>query len=169
MEAFFLVVHVLLAISLIGIVLIQRSSTDGFGLGSGSGSNFMSGRQTANLLTRATAIIATLFMINCLWLGWISTHQTKVSLADEVQAASEAKASAKSDAKADKTDAKSDESSEVKKKVDEKTGDATKKEPASNATELKKKPATADKASPATEEAPAKAKTSDAPSVPVAQ
>ena len=92
MEAIFLVVHVLVAVALIGIVLIQRSSTDGFGLGSGSGSNFMTGRQTASLLTRATSILATIFILNSLWLGILATQGTQTSLVDEIEASAPAAA-----------------------------------------------------------------------------
>jgi preprotein translocase subunit SecG len=57
-----LVLHVFVAIALIGVVLIQRSEGGGLGLGGGQGmGNFMSGRGTANLLTRTTAILGTAF------------------------------------------------------------------------------------------------------------
>jgi preprotein translocase subunit SecG len=79
-----LVVQVLLAAALIGMVLIQRSDTDGFGLGSGSGNNFMSGRATANLLTRTTAILAALFMLNSLALSMLASHGRHTSIADTV-------------------------------------------------------------------------------------
>jgi preprotein translocase subunit SecG len=53
-----LVLHVFVTIALIGVVLIQRSEGGGLGLGGGQGmGNFMSGRGTANLLTRTTAIL----------------------------------------------------------------------------------------------------------------
>jgi preprotein translocase subunit SecG len=57
-----LVLHVFVTIALIGVVLIQRSEGGGLGLGGGQGmGNFMSGRGTANLLTRTTAILGTAF------------------------------------------------------------------------------------------------------------
>ena len=56
-------IHVFVAIALIGVVLIQRSEGGGLGIGSSQGMGaFMSGRGTANLLTRATAILAAIFM-----------------------------------------------------------------------------------------------------------
>ncbi|HQT68350.1 MAG TPA: preprotein translocase subunit SecG [Acetobacteraceae bacterium] len=59
-----LVLHVFVTLALIGVVLIQRSEGGGLGLGASQGmGNFMSGRGTANLLTRTTAILAALFMI----------------------------------------------------------------------------------------------------------
>jgi preprotein translocase subunit SecG len=57
-----LVLHVFVTMALIGVVLIQRSEGGGLGLGGGQGmGNFMSGRGTANLLTRTTAILGTAF------------------------------------------------------------------------------------------------------------
>ncbi|OYV40708.1 MAG: preprotein translocase subunit SecG [Rhodospirillales bacterium 20-64-7] len=57
-----LVLDVFVTIALIGVILIQRSEGGGLGLGGGQGmGNFMSGRGTANLLTRTTAILGTAF------------------------------------------------------------------------------------------------------------
>jgi preprotein translocase subunit SecG len=57
-----LVLHVFVTIALIGVVLIQRSEGGGLGLGGAQGmGSFMTGRGTANLLTRATAILGTAF------------------------------------------------------------------------------------------------------------
>jgi preprotein translocase subunit SecG len=73
-----LVVHVLLAISLIGVVLIQKSEGVGLGLGGGGGggmSGFMTGRSTANLLTRTTAILAGCFMVTSIVLAIMAAHQ----------------------------------------------------------------------------------------------
>ena len=59
-----LVLHVFVTIALIGVVLIQRSEGGGLGLGGGQGmGNFMTGRGTANLLTRTTAILGTAFFL----------------------------------------------------------------------------------------------------------
>lgn len=84
METVLLVIHVIIALALIGMVLIQRSESDGFGLGSGGGSNFMTGRATANFLTRTTAILATLFILNSLALGIIASHRTGHSIVDTI-------------------------------------------------------------------------------------
>ena len=56
------VVHVLIATALIGVVLLQKSEGGALGMGGGGMSGFMTGRTTANLLTRATAILAAAFM-----------------------------------------------------------------------------------------------------------
>ena len=63
MTAVLLIIHLFVTLALIGVVLIQRSEGGGLGIGSSQGMGaFMSGRGTANLLTRATAILATVFM-----------------------------------------------------------------------------------------------------------
>ncbi len=72
-----LVIQVFVTIALIGIVLIQRSEGGGLGLGSGQGmGSFMTGRGTANLLTRTTAVLATLFMALSLVLALLYKHGT---------------------------------------------------------------------------------------------
>ena len=63
MTAVLLIIHLFVTLALIGVVLIQRSEGGGLGIGSSQGMGaFMSGRGTANLLTRTTAILATVFM-----------------------------------------------------------------------------------------------------------
>jgi len=84
MQEILLVVQLILASALIGVVLLQRSESDGFGLGSGNGSNFMSGRASANLLTRTTAVLAALFIINSLVLSIVASRQGHESIVDTV-------------------------------------------------------------------------------------
>jgi preprotein translocase subunit SecG len=55
------VIHLLIAIALIGVVMLQKSEGGALGMGGGGMSGFMTGRSTANLLTRTTAILAALF------------------------------------------------------------------------------------------------------------
>ena len=69
-----LVVHILIAIALVGVVLIQRSEGGGLGIGGGTAGGFMTTRGTANLLTRTTAIMAALFMITSLTLAILATR-----------------------------------------------------------------------------------------------
>jgi preprotein translocase subunit SecG len=57
-----LAIHVLIAITLVGVILLQKSEGGALGMGGGGMSGFMTGRSTANLLTRATAILAAAFM-----------------------------------------------------------------------------------------------------------
>jgi preprotein translocase subunit SecG len=57
-----LAVHILIAITLVGVILLQKSEGGALGMGGGGMSGFMTGRSTANLLTRVTAILAAAFM-----------------------------------------------------------------------------------------------------------
>lgn len=70
-----LVLQAFITIALIGVVLIQRSEGGGLGLGTSQGmGSFMTGRGTANLLTRVTAVLATLFMALSLVLALLYRH-----------------------------------------------------------------------------------------------
>jgi len=70
MTTVLLITHLFVTIALIGVVLIQRSEGGGLGIGSSQGmGSLMGGRGTANLLTRTTAILATLFFILSLTLA----------------------------------------------------------------------------------------------------
>ena len=71
-----LVIHLLIALGLVGSVLLQRSEGGGLGMGGGgssSGGGFMSGRGTANLLTRTTAILAACFFATSLILAILAS------------------------------------------------------------------------------------------------
>ena len=59
MIAVILVIHIMVAVALVALVMLQRS--EGGALGIGGGGGFMTGRGTANLLTRATAFVAAAF------------------------------------------------------------------------------------------------------------
>src|SRR5690242_12734877 len=62
MATVLLVLHLFVTLALIGVVLLQRSEGGGLGIGSSQGMGaFMTGRGTANLLTRATAVLGTAF------------------------------------------------------------------------------------------------------------
>ena len=69
-----LVIHILVALSLVGVILLQKSEGGALGMGGGGMSGFMTGRSTANLLTRTTAILALLFMLTSLSLVWFSNR-----------------------------------------------------------------------------------------------
>ena len=75
METVVLVVHLILAVALVGVVLLQRS--EGGGLGIGGGGGLMSVRGTANLLTRVTGILAAGFFMTSLTLAIISGHRSE--------------------------------------------------------------------------------------------
>ena len=85
-----LVIHLLIAIALVGVVLLQRSEGGGLGIGGGGGGGggmggFLTGRGTANLLTRTTAILAACFMATSLTLTIIASGSSeRRSIIDEL-------------------------------------------------------------------------------------
>ena len=80
MENVVLTIHLLLALSLIGVVLLQRSEGGGLGLGGGGGGDgVMSGRSTASALSKVTWILAIGFIITSLSLTIIAANNTAVS------------------------------------------------------------------------------------------
>jgi preprotein translocase subunit SecG len=70
-----LAVHIMLAIALIGVVLLQRSEGGLGGLGGGM-SGFMTTRGSANLLTKTTRWLAGTFMATSLVLAWLAAHDS---------------------------------------------------------------------------------------------
>jgi preprotein translocase subunit SecG len=74
-----IVIHLMLVLALIGVVLLQRSEGGGLGIGGsgGGGGGFMSSRGTANVLTRATAVLAGLFFVTSLVLSVLAGYNRK--------------------------------------------------------------------------------------------
>ena len=69
-----LFVHLVIAILLIMVVLLQKTSTDGLsGIGGGNNMGIVSRRSAANFMTRSTIILATIFFANCLLIGNLSS------------------------------------------------------------------------------------------------
>jgi len=62
MENVILVIHLILALSLIGVVLLQRSEGGGLGMGGGGGGGAMTGRAAASALTKVTWALAIAFI-----------------------------------------------------------------------------------------------------------
>lgn len=93
METVLLVIHLILALLLIVAVLMQRSEGGGLGIGGGGGGanvgGFMSVRGTANFLTRATAILAALFMLTSLSLAILAGNARTTRSILDAPAASE--------------------------------------------------------------------------------
>ena len=84
MTTVILVIHMMLAIALVITVLLQRSEGGGLGIGgSGGGGGGMGGlmsvRGTANLLTRATAILAAVFMGTSITLAILANNTREPS------------------------------------------------------------------------------------------
>ncbi|WP_239805623.1 preprotein translocase subunit SecG [Croceicoccus hydrothermalis] len=78
---FLTIVQALVGAALVGVILMQRSEGGGLGVG-GSPSGLMSARGAADFLTRATAILAVLFVVLSIILAAVSVEATSVSSVD---------------------------------------------------------------------------------------
>lgn len=75
MFLFLTVVQALVAAMLVGVILVQKSEGGGLGVG-GSPSGLMSARGAANFLTRATSVLATLFVVLSIVLAALAVNET---------------------------------------------------------------------------------------------
>jgi len=66
-----LVIHLLIAIAMVALILLQRSEGGALGIGGGGGGagGLMTGRAAGNLLTRGTGILAAAFMVTSMTLA----------------------------------------------------------------------------------------------------
>ena len=78
MENFILVLNIILAIFLIIVILLQKSEGGALGIGA-SQESLISSRSAGSLLTKATAIIATLFIITSISLTIIGQKEISTS------------------------------------------------------------------------------------------
>ena len=71
--------HVLLALAIIGLVLLQhgKGADMGSGFGGGSSGSLFGATGSANFLSRATAVLATLFFLSSLGLAYLATNKPK--------------------------------------------------------------------------------------------
>jgi len=92
MTTILLIIHLLIAIAMVGVILLQRSEGGALGIGGGGGGGgagggfggFMSGRASANLLTRTTAFLAMGFIATSLILAILaSNNSAPTSILDE--------------------------------------------------------------------------------------
>lgn len=87
MEHVILVIHLILALAIIGLVLIQRSEGGGLGIGGGGGGMgaFATAGQTANGLVKATRWVAAAFFCTSLILAILAgTHSGEKSLIESL-------------------------------------------------------------------------------------
>jgi preprotein translocase subunit SecG len=79
METLVLVIHVLAALVLVGLVLLQhgKGADVGAAFGSGSAGSVFGSAGSANFLSRATAILATVFFLTSMGLTFFSTQKTE--------------------------------------------------------------------------------------------
>lgn len=77
MSTVLLLIHVMVAVALVGVVLLQRSEGGALGIGGGGGGGgggFMSGRSAGSALTKTTAILAACFFATSLSLSMLASH-----------------------------------------------------------------------------------------------
>ncbi|MES9937886.1 MAG: preprotein translocase subunit SecG [Sedimenticola sp.] len=74
MQTILVVVHLFLALGLIGLVLIQhgKGADAGAAFGSGASGTVFGAQGSANFLSRATAVLAALFFLTSLGMGWFA-------------------------------------------------------------------------------------------------
>lgn len=87
MTTVLLVVHIMVAAALVAVVLWQRSEGGALGIGGGGG-GFLTGRGTANLLTRTTAVLAACFFLTSILLTLISQRSAPTGSAFDAPASS---------------------------------------------------------------------------------
>ncbi len=75
MQFFITVLHIVLSISLILIILLQPGKDQGAVFGGGGGNRMYAPRGQANLLGRATTVVAVMFMFTSISLAWYSTEK----------------------------------------------------------------------------------------------
>lgn len=75
MSVVILVIHLMIAVALVGSILLQRSEGGALGIGGGGGGGgFMSGRGVANALTRTTTILAFAFFTTSITLTLLARN-----------------------------------------------------------------------------------------------
>lgn len=86
MQEVLLVVHLMLAIAIVALVLLQRSEGGALGIGGSGNVGLMSGRAAGNLLTRATAIAAAAFFLTSIGLTILAGgHSRPASVLEQLQ------------------------------------------------------------------------------------
>ncbi len=75
------VLHVLVALAIIGLVLLQhgKGADMGSGFGGGASGSLFGATGSANFLSRMTAVLATIFFLTSLGLAYVATNKPKSS------------------------------------------------------------------------------------------
>ncbi len=79
-----ILVEVVTCLLLIGVILLQKSKSEGLGLAFGSGvGESLFGSRAGNVLTKITVTLGLIFLANTAFLGMVFTHRTERSLIDQ--------------------------------------------------------------------------------------
>ncbi len=94
METLLLVVHVVVALAIIGLVLLQhgKGADMGAAFGGGASGSVFGATGSANFMSRATAILATVFFLTSMGLTWYYAHKGTAKGVMATQPASQAPA-----------------------------------------------------------------------------
>ena len=79
-----LIIHLILAVSIIALILLQRSEGGGLGIGGGGMGGFATPQSTANALTKATGVCAALFFITSMTLAVMAENSRPASIVDQL-------------------------------------------------------------------------------------
>lgn len=88
MQSFLIVIHILLAVTLIGLILLQhgRGADAGAAFGSGASATVFGARGSGSFLSRFTTILAIAFFANSLALAYLSAHMEEApGLMDRIE------------------------------------------------------------------------------------
>ena len=84
-RVFLVIVQIVSGLLLVGIILIQKSKDEGLGIAFGASmGEALFGSRAGNVLTRATIVLALVFLINSLLLGIVATRSRPSSLMDRL-------------------------------------------------------------------------------------
>jgi len=86
LEQVIVIIHIILAVAIIGLVLIQKGSGGGLGIGGGGAGGLATPRSAANILTKATTWAAILFFGTSLTLAILAGQSNQSSVLDELDA-----------------------------------------------------------------------------------
>ena len=111
MQSFLIVVHILLAVTLIGLILLQhgRGADAGAAFGSGASATVFGARGSGSFLSRLTTVLAIVFFANSLALAYLSAHMEQApALMDRIESEQAAPAKGQEPAPAEKAPAPGD-------------------------------------------------------------
>ncbi|HMP77226.1 MAG TPA: preprotein translocase subunit SecG [Kiritimatiellia bacterium] len=79
-----ILVEVVTCLLLVGVILLQKSKSEGLGLAFGAGvGETLFGSRAGNVLTKITVTLALVFLVNTALLGMVFTHRTERSIIDQ--------------------------------------------------------------------------------------
>jgi len=88
MATILLVIHLMIAVTLVATILLQRSEGGALGIGGGGGGGLVSNRAAGNMLTRSSGILAGMFFLTSIGLTLLAREESRAtSILDAVPAA----------------------------------------------------------------------------------